>query len=181
VLDRLEAELAGPGGVVAALAVDGVRRCRELTSEANRLEREITTRVKPLAASLLAIAGCGALTAAKLLGETAGVARFTSRHAFARHNGTAPIPVSSGNSDHHRLNRGGNRQINAAIHRIAITQLQAPGPARHFIETRMAAGKTKKDALRLLRRRLSDVVYRAMLTDTRIRPAHQTTHLEQAA
>lgn len=71
----------------------------------------------------------------------------------------------SGNSDRHRLNRGGNRQLNAALHRIAVTQLQRPGPAKAFVERRVSAGATKKEALRSLRRRLSDVVYRCLAED----------------
>ena len=74
-----------------------------------------------LTPNLLALVGCGPLTAAKLVGEVAGIERFRSRSAFAMNNGTAPIPVWSGNNDRHRLNRDGNRQINAALHRIAAS------------------------------------------------------------
>lgn len=82
-------------------------------------------------------------------------------------NGTAPIPVSSGNHQRHRLNRGGNRQLNAALHRIAVTQLRTPGPARDYVSRRMAAGNTKAEAIRALRRRISDEVYRRLLHDER--------------
>ena len=179
-LDQVEARLAGHQGRVAAIAFELVGRCRELNQRVNELEREITRVVTPLAPALLALPGCGALTAAKLVGETAGVDRFRSKDAYARHNGTAPIPVWSGNTERHRLNRGGNRQLNAAIHRIAVTQLQRPGPARHYLERRIAAGATKKEALRSLRRRLSDVVYRRLLEDHRVR--HQPpAGLQEAA
>jgi len=103
--------------------------------------------------------------AAKLLGETGGVERFHSRAAFAAHNGTAPIPVWSGNIVRHRLNRGGNRQLNAALHRIAITQLRCPGPGRAYVAKRLACGDTKPEAIRALRRRISDEVFRRLRTD----------------
>lgn len=168
-LDQVQCRLESHGGRVAAIAAELVARCRDITHRVNELHREITRLVTPLAPTLLAIPGCGALTAAKILGETAGVERFRSRHAYARHNGTAPIPVWSGNTERHRLNRGGNRQLNAALHRIAVTQLQRPGAARDYLERRMNTGSTKKEAFRCLRRRLSDVVYRSLLSDARAR------------
>ncbi len=119
-LDTLAAGLEGAEGTVARLARDLVGRCRELTIEIRALEREIATLVQRLAPSLLAICGCGSLTAAKIVGETAGIARFKSADAYARHNGTAPLPVWSSNRARHRLSRSGNRQLNAALHRIAL-------------------------------------------------------------
>jgi transposase len=107
------------------------------------------------------------LTAAKLLGETADVRRFHSRHAFARHNGTAPLPVWSSNHPRHRLSRTGNRQINTAIHRIAITQARHHEPARQLLQRRRDGGKNNTEAIRILKRRLSDVVYQALLRDPR--------------
>ena len=86
-------------------------------------------------------------------------------------NGTAPFPVSSGNQHRHRLNRGGNRQLNVAMHRIAVTQLKRPGPAKDYVAKRMAAGNTKTEALRALKRRISDEVYRRLLHDERALPA----------
>lgn len=180
-LDRVAERLAGRDGRVAAIALELVERCRDLNHRVNELEREITRLVRPITPTLLALRGCGPLTAAKLVGETAGVTRFRSKDAYARHNGTAPIPVWSGNTERHRLNRGGNRQINTAIHRIAITQLQRPGPARDYLERRMSAGATKKEALRSLRRRLSDVVYRSLLEDHRAATTPIPSGLQEAA
>lgn len=178
-LDALAERLESFDGVlVAEIAADIVSECRVLTEKARRLEREIAARVTPLAPSLVALDGCGSLSAAKIVGETANVRRFRSNHAFARHNGTAPIPVWSGNSDHHRLNRGGNRQINAAIHRIAITQLRSPGPARDTYDRLTKSGKTKRDALRIVRRRISDIVFRCLLEDS---VARESTGLAVAA
>jgi transposase len=105
------------------------------------------------------------LTAAKLVGETAGAARFRSQSAYARWNGTAPQPASSGNTTRFRLNRGGNRRANAALHRIALTQARAWPQGRDYIAKRRRQGNTQAEALRLLRRRLSDVVYRSLLND----------------
>jgi transposase len=166
VLNSLEAQLAGVEGTVARIARELVVRCRELTLRANELEREIGRIVKRLAPSLLAMAGCGVLSAAKIVGEVAGADRFRSKAAFARWNGTAPIPVWSGNPGPQRLNRGGNRQVNAALHRIGITQWRGVGSqGRAFVERRMGNGDTKTEALRLLRRRLSDEVMRRLLAD----------------
>ncbi|MGW4339743.1 transposase [Rhodococcus koreensis] len=93
-----------------------------------------------LAPSLSAIPGCASLIAAKLVGETAHVDRFHSKYAFARHNGTAPLPVWSSNGARHRLSRNGNRQLNAAIHRIALTQARCHPDARAPLARRKASG-----------------------------------------
>ncbi len=93
------------------------------------------------------------------------MARFRSKATFARWNGTAPIPVWSGNNARFRLNRGGNRQANAALHRIAITQWRTEGPGRCYVDRRMTNGDTKTEALLLLRRRISDEVFRRRITD----------------
>lgn len=163
-LDRVTAELAKFDGTVADIARELVERIRELTVRCNALERDIAAIVNVLSPTLLALPGCGVLTAAKIVGEVAGAGRFRSPAAFARWNGTAPIPVWTG-SERFRLSRSGNRQVNAALHRIAITQWRGIGPGRAFIEARMANGKTKTAAIRLLRRRLSDEVLRRLLAD----------------
>lgn len=165
VLVALERRLAGEPGVVGRLARDLVKRIRELTSTIDALEREIRALVERLAPTLLGLTGCGPLTAAKLIGESAGIGRFRSKAAFARHNGSAPVPVWSGNTVRHRLSRGGNRQLNVALHRIAITQMQRPGPGREYIDRRRAAGDTKSEAIRALRRRISDEVFRRLRDD----------------
>ncbi|WP_418896284.1 transposase [Streptomyces cupreus] len=106
----MAAFLDGRNGLVARLARQLLARCRELTATVRDLEAEITALVNRLAPALLEIPGCSALTAAKILGETAGITRFKSKSAYARHNGTAPLPVWSGNRERHRLSRMGNRQ-----------------------------------------------------------------------
>jgi len=165
-LDHIDQLLGAHTSMVATLGRREVTRIRELTREANQLERDITHRVTQLVPSLLEIPGCGALSAAKLVGEAADVTRFKSRDAYAMWAGTAPIPVWSANNQRFRLNRGGNRQTNAALHRIAITQLRIHPDAQAFIKRRLETGSTKREALRLLKRKLANVVYRTLLTDT---------------
>jgi transposase len=164
-LDALERSLAVLDGPIARIARSLVERCRTLTGEIDALEREIGGLIGRLTPTLLGLPGCGALSAAKLLGEVGDVTRFGSRAAFAMHNGTAPIPVWSGNRTQFRLDRGGNRQINVALHRIAITQLRVHEPAQELFQRHRAQGKPKLKALRILRRYLSDEVYRRLLAD----------------
>jgi transposase len=165
-LDEIDQLLAGHTSMVATLAQREVSRIRELTREANQLERDIAGRVTKLVPSLLEIPGCGALTAAKLVGEAANIGRFKSRDAYAMWAGVAPIPVWSANNQRFRLNRGGNRQTNAALHRIAITQIRIHPEAQAFIARRLETGSTKREALRLLKRKLANVAYRTLRKDT---------------
>ena len=116
--------------------------------------------------------GVAALTAAKIVGEVADVRRFQSKDAFARHTGTAPQPAWSGQQDRHRLSRTGNRQLNAALHRIAITQGRHHPDAVAYLARRRALGDTKNEARRALKRRLSDVVYRRLNADAAAPTAH---------
>lgn len=172
-LEQVAVRVAGIAGTVARLARELVDRIRILTVDIGELTNELTDLVVALAPALLAVPGCGALTAAKILGETAGVDRFKSKDAYARHNGTAPLPVWSSNKARHRLSRTGNRQLNAAIHRIAMTQAHWHPPARALMQRRKANGNSGREALRILKRRLSDVVYTALQADlaTRLQPA----------
>jgi transposase len=105
------ARLHDLSGLVARLSRELPQRCRELNTQITEMERELARLVDTLAPSLLTIRGCAVLTAAKILGETADIRRFRSRHAYARHNGTAPLPAWSGNQTRHRLSRIGNRQL----------------------------------------------------------------------
>jgi transposase len=163
--DAVAEHLAGVDGIVARLARQIVARCRELTVQINQLHAEIADLVKVQAPSLLALPGCGELTAAKILGETAGITRFKPNDAYARHNGTAPLPVWSSNKARHRLSRTGNRQLNAALHRVAMTQAHWHPPAQALMARRKAAGNSGREALRILKRHLSDAVYTALRTN----------------
>jgi transposase len=164
--------LEGRDGTVARLARSLLERCETLTAEVKALEAEIAEKVAEQAPSLLEIPGCGTLTAAKILGETADVRRFKSKDAFARFSGTAPVPVWSSNHPRQRLSRVGNRQLNCAVHRIALTQAHWHPDARSYLQRRKDAGDTTKEAIRVLKRRLSDVVYRALLSDAQLPAGH---------
>jgi transposase len=177
-IDAVAARLADSEGMVARIAREICDQIRQLTVRERALEREIASRVKALAPTLVALVGVGALTAAKIVAEVADVRRFRSKDAFARHNGTAPLPVWSGNRERHRLARTGNRQLNAAIHRITITQGRCHPDAVAYLQRRTAMGNTKTEARRALKRHLSDIVYRALLADAE--PA-QPARLAEAA
>jgi transposase len=164
-IDAVGARLETMDGMVARIARNLVANIRELTVQERALEREITERVKKLAPKLLALRGVGTLIAAKIVAEVADIRRFRSKDAFARHNGTTPLPVWSSNRVRHRLSRTGNRQLNCSIHRIAVTQKRCHPDAKAYLERRVANGNTGKEALRALKRKLSDVVYRALLAD----------------
>jgi hypothetical protein len=146
-LDGVAVRLAGLDTMVARIALTIVSRVRELTVAERHLEREITRRVTMLASTLLLVVRVGALTAAKLVGEAADTTPFVSKDAFARHNGTAPLPVWSGNRQRHRLSQTGNRQLNAAVHRVAITQMRAH-PAAHLSRARIVAPQIVPPPLR---------------------------------
>ncbi|TME22543.1 MAG: IS110 family transposase [Chloroflexi bacterium] len=165
ILCEVRMRLENRTGVVAEIARELVERLSELTRSVKRLQRRIEALMEELAPALLRLPGCAGLSAAKLVAETADVRRFRSSAAFAMHNGTAPIPVWSGNHERHRLNRGGNRQLNVALHRIAITQMRLGGPASAYIARRLAMGNTKTEAIRALRRQISDEVYRRLRQD----------------
>jgi transposase len=166
VLKQVAMVLAAHHGVATEIAVEVLERVSQLTQRINELERQIGALVTDLAPNLLELDGCGVLSAAKLIGETAGITRFKTPARFAMHNGSAPIPVWSGNTARHRLNRGGNRQLNVVLHRIALTQMRLGGRGYDYIQHRRACGDTKKEAIRALRRRISDEVYRRMWQDS---------------
>jgi transposase len=172
-LDRVERDLGGREGVVVDVARELVVTVRRLSASIVALGRRLGRMVMALAPTLLALPGCGPLTAAKLLAETADITRFGSKEAFARYNGTAPVPVWSGNVARFRLSRGGNRQLNVAIHRIAITQMRIDPRGRAYLDHRRASGDTKTEAIRALRRRISDEVYRRMRHDHTLRATGQ--------
>lgn len=158
--------LASVPGIVAELAREELADVVDLTARINQLERRIAGLVEDAAPTLRAMPGVGALTAAKLVGEAAGVTRFKSEAAFARHAGIAPIPVWSGNTKGRvRLTRSGNRQLNAAIHRIAVTQIRLDGLGRAYYEKKKAEGMSTPEALRCLKRRLARIVFNHLTTD----------------
>ena len=139
-----------------------LRRLRELVRETRTLERELLLLVRALQPRLLEIYGLSALTAAKLIAEIAGIERFRSPAKLARLAGVPPVPASSGARHRMRLHRGGNRQLNSAFHRIAVTQVRDYPPAQNYISRKLAEGKTKREAIRCLKRHLVRVIYTTM-------------------
>jgi transposase len=163
-LDRLAGKLSrAEQGTRVQISRELVNEIRRRTRRVNELEREVGVLVEAQAPELLALEGCGALTAAKLIAETAGARRLPSDAKFARLAGVAPIPASSGARVRHRLDRGGNRQLNCALHRIAVTQGRCHAPAREFLAKKQAEGKSRIEALRCLKRHLARRVWRLLI------------------
>ena len=163
--DRVAARLARAEQVAQVrIARDELRRIRELTRTVDALERELAGLVAGLAPQLLAERGCGVLTAAKLIGEIAGVDRFASDAKLARSCGSAPIPASSGQTRRHRLDRGGNRQLNCALHRLAVSKGRLDPETAAYLARKQAEGKSRREALRCLKRHLARRVWRLLHT-----------------
>jgi transposase len=128
-------------------------------------DKELAEVVRATSTTLLDLPGIGPSGAARLLVEVGDITRFPDKGHFASWNGTAPIDASSGDRVRHRLSRAGNRQINRVLHIMATVELRYPGIGRDYFDRKKAGGKTSMEAMRCLKRRLSDVVYRAMLDD----------------
>jgi transposase len=146
----------------ARIARDELRRLRELTLAVRGLEREITELVTQIAPQLLDQPGFGPLIAAKLVGEIAGAQRFATAAKLARAAGVAPIPASAGNTQRQRLDQGGNRQINAALHRVIVTRARCHPETRDYIARRRNEGKSTRKAIRCLKRYLARHVWRLL-------------------
>lgn len=170
-----QALLEGDARIRAELTRRRLHRLAELTAQIKDLDQLIASAVATQPTSLTEIYGVGSVVAATLIGEVVDIGRYRSRHAFAAANGTAPIPASSGRTNRHRLNRSGNRTINRALYTIAITQIRADTEGRAYYLRKRAEGKTNREALRCLKRRLSDLVYRTMQDDLPAALAHQET------
>ncbi|HKF83909.1 MAG TPA: IS110 family transposase [Solirubrobacterales bacterium] len=169
-LERIARKLSrAERGTRVQIARELVTEIRRRTRRAAELERELGALVKAQVADLLALEGCGVLTAAKLIAETAGAERLTSDAKFARLADVAPIPASSGKRTRHRLDRGGNRQLNCALHRIAVTQGRVYPPAREFLARKQAEGKSRMEALRCLKRHLARRVWKLLVNPERER------------
>ena len=141
-----------------------VVRCRSLTRTILTLDRELEQRTAQTAPALLELPGCAAITAAKLLAEIGPIDRFQTDAQLARHSGVAPLEASSGRVQRHRLDRGGNRQLNCALYRIAITQARYHPAARAYLERKQAEGKSRREAIRCLKRQLVRVVFNTLKT-----------------
>ena len=164
-LEAAERLLGRDRSVQARLARRRIERIRAVDSERTELEQEIRRLVRERGTGLVDIVGVGELIAARIIGEVGDVSRIPSGRHFASLNGTAPIPASSGQTQRHRLNRGGNRRLNQAIHMIALTQARMDPRARAYMARRLAEGRSRRDASRALKRHLSDVVYQQLRRD----------------
>lgn len=149
---------------VALELLDDVRR---LDSQLKDSHRRIRIAVRASGTSLTDVYGIGPVLACALIGYTGDVSRLVNRDQFAAYNGTAPIEVSSGGRVAHRLSRRGNRRLNHAIHMVAICQIrQKDSEGRAYFERKVAEGKTKKEAIRSLKRKISNTVYRQLVVDS---------------
>ena len=158
------------------LAADQLAGLVALDGRLADLERQIKVAVAATPTRLARIFGIGPVSTARILGEVGDVARFRSRHHFASYNGTAPADAGSGGEPIQRVNLKGNRKINHAIHMIAITQVRNDTPGRAYYLRKQAQGKTRKEALRALKRKISDSIYRQLVEDALVEmgPGGQT-------
>jgi transposase len=161
-------------GVRPVTATAACRRqvARDLLADLRRVDARLADNTVQLRDALAAtgsslshVHGLGVVVAAKLLGHVGDIGRFPSQDHFASYTATAPLDASSGNQQRHRLNTGGNRQLNAALHTIAVCQARDPGPGRRYYLRKLSEGKTPAEARRALKRRLANVIYRRMLAD----------------
>jgi transposase len=160
---------ACPTGTAAStrnqLAADLIGDIGDLDRRIAAVQARIKTAVARSKTGLVELFGVGPVLAAKLLGEVGDVRRFPTKHHFATHTGTAPLEASSGQVIRHRLSRAGDRRLNHALHLMAIAQTRHPTAGQAYYRRKRAEGKSSKEALRCLKRRLSDAVYRCLLAD----------------
>jgi transposase len=156
------------GRVRVRIARDHLAGIRALDARLKFIAAQISALVTASGTTLTTLFGIGPVIAGRILAETGEVARFATKDKFASYNGTAPIDASSGEQARHRLSRAGNRRINHALHMMAVTQIRYPDTeGRRYYEQKRREGKTPKEALRCLKRRLSDTVYRQLVLDHR--------------
>jgi transposase len=161
---------------MTAADLERKRIARALLADVRRLDRQvktasqaIRTAVRDHGTTLTEVYGVGPVLAAKLLGHAGDITRFPDRDHFASYTGAAPIEASSGDVRRHRLNRGGNRQLNTALHLIAVCQIRDPSPGQAYYRRKLVQAKTPEEARRSLKRHLANVVYGHLVTDHRHR------------
>ena len=181
VLAKLSRQLARlPRSPQLRIARALVTRIGQITREERDILAELKTLIQAHCPALLEQPGCGTVTAAIIIGHTAGAQRFRSDACFARHAGTAPIPASSGNTKRYRLHRGGDRQINRALHTIVLSQLAWDPTTRAYMDKKIAEGKSKLEAIRCLKRHLARRIWRLLYATTN-QPAPATKTIVSAA
>ena len=147
------------------LATELVADIRQLEQQIAAVEARIKAAVAQSNTSLVQLFGIGPVLAATFLGEVGDIGRFPSKHHFAAHTGTAPLEASSGQVVRHRLSRAGDRKLNHALYMMAMVQVRRPSAGQVYYQRKLAEGKSPKEALRCLKRRLSDAIYRCLLND----------------
>jgi transposase len=157
------------------LAADLIADVRALDRQIKAVEERIAGAITQSKTTLVELFGVGPVLAAKLLGEVGDVRRFPTKHHFAAHTGTAPLEASSGQVVRHRLSRAGDRRLNHALYMMAMVQVRCPSAGQAYYQRKLAEGKSPKEALRCLKRRLSDAVYRCLLADQAERPSAMAT------
>jgi transposase len=155
----------GAGRTRRELAAELIGEVQALDGKLKALNRRLPQAVTAAGSGLMGVYGIGPAGAARILADVADVARFSDRNRFASWTGTAPIDASSGEQIRHRLSRAGNRRINHVLYIAAVCQIRHDTPGRRYYRRKLAEGKTPLEALRCLRRRLSDVVYRQLVAD----------------
>jgi transposase len=159
---------------ITVVDVERNRIARELLADVRRLDRQVKTASQAIrtavcdhGTTLTEVFGVGPVLAAKLVGHAGDITRFPDRDHFASYTGTAPVEASSGDVRRHRLNRGGNRQLNTALHLIAVCQIRDPSPGQAYYRRKLAQAKTPEEARRSLKRHLANVIYSHLVTDHR--------------
>jgi transposase len=157
------------------LATEFVADVRQVEQQISAVEARIKAAVAECRTTLVELFGVGPVLAATFLGEVGDVRRFPTKHHFAAHTGTAPPEASSGQVIRHRLSRSGDRKLNHALYMMAMVQVRRPSAGQAYYRRKLAEGKSAKEALRCLKRRLSDAVYRCLLADRDNQPHSAVT------
>ncbi len=148
------------------IAVEELADLVAVEAKMKKSTAELTALVKARGSRLMELHGVGPVVAARTLADVGDIARFADRNRFASWTGTAPLDASSGEQNRHRLSRAGNRRMNHMIHIAAVSQIRLDTPGRAYYRRKLAAGKTKLEALRRLKRRISDAIFRQLRADT---------------
>lgn len=159
-------KLDDPAGQMRVeIALEHIEDIMRIDLKIDAVAKRIHAEIKASGTTLTRVYGIGPINAALIIGEVGDVSRFASRDHFASYTGTAPVAASSGDHHRHRLNRAGNRQLNHALYIAAITQIRNDTPGRDYYRAKLAAGKSTKEALRCLMRRISDAAWRQLQQD----------------
>jgi transposase len=159
--------LRGDRSIRAGLIRDRIAEIRRLDDKVAAVEKQIAARVRDSGTSLTRLRGIGFIVAAKILGEVGDTSRLRSKGSFAMLTGTAPIEASSGKTKRHRLNRGGNRQLNYALHMMALARRRGDADTKTYMARLRMEGKSDKEAMRCLKRQLSNLVFKRLVDDAR--------------